>query len=226
MINKIIQKEAIIIMTKPRPKPYVWITWLTKLMAGENQCYWASWFKSHNQYDKLPSDFDLVKWTADHNRLLNSRAAALAAKGYTVTIENQNSFKLTNTNGVTVAGKADIVYRDYDKDEIWVEDIKTGKQRNSDQIQVALYMFLLPYCLDFCKGKTLQGRVIYKDREIIIPSVKVDESFKKLFAEAVAAVAQSKPGKKVPSLMECRWCDIPKTICTERMEYIQQSFPI
>ena len=28
-----------------RQSPYIWFTWLTKLMAGEAQCEWASWFK-------------------------------------------------------------------------------------------------------------------------------------------------------------------------------------
>ena len=38
-------------MTIQRQTPYIWVTWLTKLLAGEAQCDWASWFKAHNKYD-------------------------------------------------------------------------------------------------------------------------------------------------------------------------------
>jgi len=40
-------------MSVLRRSPYIWVTWLTKLMAGEAQCEWASWFKAHHKYDKL-----------------------------------------------------------------------------------------------------------------------------------------------------------------------------
>ena len=44
--------------------PYIWATWLTKLLAGEDSCEWSSWFKS--QYDsrtweKAPSNYDLAQ---------------------------------------------------------------------------------------------------------------------------------------------------------------------
>ena len=37
-------------MAELRPNgPYIWITWLTKLLTGEHSCEWASWFKAHHE---------------------------------------------------------------------------------------------------------------------------------------------------------------------------------
>ena len=52
-----------------RDGPYIWVTWLTKLMVGENSCEWAAWFKSHFQgYDKVPNDFDVTAWQMAHTK--------------------------------------------------------------------------------------------------------------------------------------------------------------
>lgn len=41
-------------MAMARNSPYVWVTWLTKILAGEQSCEWASWFKAHYQdFEKL-----------------------------------------------------------------------------------------------------------------------------------------------------------------------------
>ena len=29
--------------------PYIWVTWLTKLLSDENSCEWAAWFRSPAQ---------------------------------------------------------------------------------------------------------------------------------------------------------------------------------
>jgi len=96
-------------MAQPRSGTYVWVSWLTKQMAGEESCRWRLWFKANNKFDKMPSDFDLAKWTADHTQLLHSRADHLRADGYAVYLEGQNDFRLKGSSGATLSGKADIV---------------------------------------------------------------------------------------------------------------------
>jgi len=34
-------------MATKRDGVFVWITWLARVMAGEQNCEWASWFKAH-----------------------------------------------------------------------------------------------------------------------------------------------------------------------------------
>src|SRR5439155_19232797 len=58
-------------MATKRDGVFVWITWLSRVMAGEQNCEWATWFKAHYEnYDKAPSDFDTVKWNIEHTRQL------------------------------------------------------------------------------------------------------------------------------------------------------------
>jgi hypothetical protein len=67
-------------MTVKRRQPYIWVTWLSKVMAGEQACVWASWFKAHHQdYPKAPSGFELARWNVEHTRLLLRTRAKLSA---------------------------------------------------------------------------------------------------------------------------------------------------
>jgi hypothetical protein len=185
-------------------------------MAGENQCEWASWFRSHYKWDKLPSDFNLAEWTAEHNKLLHTRRAKLEAEGFTVYTEDQNSFKLLGKTGIEVSGKADIVA--IKEGESYVEDCKTGNPRNSDHIQVLIYMLSLPVATTHCKDLILEGRIVYKDSIVEIPSSKIDSTLKELFRETVLKVGGEEPLRKVPSWGECRFCDISKADCPERID--------
>lgn len=202
-------------MKEERDNPYVWASWISKLMAGENQCKWAAWFHAHYKADKVPSDFNSATWTAEHNQLLQNRKKALQAEGFTVYVEDQNSFRLVSKSGITVSGKADIVA--IKEDEAYVEDCKTGNPKHSDHMQVLIYMLALPRAAPHCGGKSFEGRVVYKDSVVDVPSAKINESLKVLFKETVRDVGGSEPLEKVPSWNECRYCDITKVDCPERV---------
>ena len=80
-------------MPRPRESPYVWVTWLARLLAGEASCEWASWFRSHHQdWAKPPTDFDSTQWMLDHTALVNQARESREKLGYTVFTEGQNSF--------------------------------------------------------------------------------------------------------------------------------------
>ena len=80
-------------MPTDRDFPYIWATWLPRLLTGENACEWAVWFKAHYQeWDRVPSDFDQSKWLMDHTALLNERGANWDVGGFEVDVERQNSF--------------------------------------------------------------------------------------------------------------------------------------
>ena len=201
-----------------RPGPYIWVTWLTKLMSGENQCQWSSWFRAHYKYDKLPSNFNMTQWQAEHNELLHQRVNELEAEGFTVSIEDENSFILTGKDGITkVSGKPDILA--IRGDQVIVEDCKTGTPKKSDHMQVLIYMLVLSMVDQRCKGKQLSGRLIYKN----IPPVDflpeyLDTDFIELFRSTVGTVSAANPARNVPSFRECQFCDIPSTCCANRVE--------
>ena len=84
--------------------PYIWATTLAKLLAGENSCEWAGWFKTHHQHwAKPPSDFDSAAWMLDHTALVNREREERERTGYTVTTENQNLFRLKGSSATLQA---------------------------------------------------------------------------------------------------------------------------
>ena len=111
-------------MPQRREHPYIWATWLPRLLTGENSCEWAIWFKAHHQsWERVPSDFDQAKWILDHTALLNERIANWTVGGHDVDIEAQNRFELHGRTA-TLAGRPDIIARR--EDHAVIVDAKTG----------------------------------------------------------------------------------------------------
>lgn len=50
-----------------RDEPFIWVTWLTKLISGDAQCEWSLWFRARHSFDKLEAGSTLDGWTKDHN---------------------------------------------------------------------------------------------------------------------------------------------------------------
>ena len=60
--------------TPKRGLPTVFVTKLTGLCSGENQCLWAPWFAARFKYDKYEDGgFDSAAWSADHDALVAKR---------------------------------------------------------------------------------------------------------------------------------------------------------
>ena len=60
--------------------PYVWVTWLTKLLVGDASCEWAAWFKAQHEsfsWDKGPGlhRLDSLTHRAYGNGCRRARAA-------------------------------------------------------------------------------------------------------------------------------------------------------
>jgi hypothetical protein len=203
-------------MAKRRTDPYIWVTWLTKLLAGESTCEWSAWFRAHHtDYDKLPIDFDLARWTVEHNELVNARREQLLDEGYQVLIEDENAFKRIGRTGIVVSGKPDILAI---RDGVGViEDCKTGRPRTSDQLQVLVYMLLLPISNPRCEGVTLSGRVVYRTSAVDVPATGLDDAFRSRFVDLVQRVGGESPLAKHPAWSECRWCDVGPADCLYRV---------
>jgi hypothetical protein len=199
-----------------RAEPYLWVTWLTKLLAGESTCEWSAWYRAHHkEYDKLPLDFDLARWTIEHNEMVRARREELLDGGYDVYVEEENAFKRRGTTGIVVSGKPDILaIRD---GHGVIEDCKTGRPRTSDQLQVLVYMLLLPIKNERTAGLTLSGRVVYGSGAVDVPASALDEAFRKRFTILVRRVGGDKPLGKTPAWSECRWCDIGPADCLYRV---------
>ena len=96
-------------MKEERKQPFVWPSWISKLIAGEDHCFWKVWFKSHFQkFDKTPNTFNSAAWVVAHTAMIRERTDNLEKLGYRVLLEDQNSFKW-NYKGAVVSGRPDIV---------------------------------------------------------------------------------------------------------------------
>lgn len=198
--------------------PYIWVTWLTKLLVGENSCEWSAWFKAQHEgwsWDKQPSTFDSVAWQIDHSAQIASNRRRWEDEGYTVFTEDQNSFVLRGRSA-KLAGKPDLIVKR--GDDAVVVDIKTGRAVPSHSVQVMLYMYAIPRSLGQHKGVSFDGKIVYDDYEIDIPSSAVDTKFVSNVSELILRLAADRPARRVPSARECQYCKVTSKDCPERVD--------
>ena len=205
-------------MADKRDMPYIWATWLTKLLVGENSCEWAAWFRANHDsksYSKVPSDFDATEWQLRHTELLNRVRIELEEDGKTVFTENQNSFTLRGRTAV-LGGKPDLITVSGGMGTVL--DAKTGEPSTSHKIQVMLYMYALPKALPQYRGITFEGKVVYPDHEESIPDTAIDDVFTDNLSNMIQRMASSDPARRVPSAIECSFCNITSADCSDRIE--------
>ena len=207
-------------MLQRREHPYIWTTWLPRLLTGENSCEWAIWFKAHHQsWERVPSDFDQAKWMLDHTALVNERIKNWTVGGFEVDVEAQNRFELRGKTA-TLAGRPDIIA--HREDEAVIVDAKTGHDSPSHAVQVMIYLYAVPKALQWHRGRKLRGQVTYRDHTVRIPAEAVDDAFIENLGALIRRLSDNEPTRRVPSRQECRFCDIAAAECPERIEETSQ----
>lgn len=202
-------------MATRRQSPYIWTTWLSKLLVGEHCCEWATWYKAnHIDIVKHKSETDFTSWRINPTALLGRTRAELESQGKAVFTEDQNKFTLRG-RAATLGGKPDLISMG---ETGTICDIKTGQPKASDHVQVMIYMFAIPRALGKYKGVQFDGLVVYGDQQVTIPSAAVNSTFINNLSDLIKRVSSEEPARKVPSLMECGFCDITKAECADRME--------
>ncbi len=210
-------------MAVRRDEGYVHVTWLAKLMAGEIQCEWAPWFKTRfTGYEKAPSDFERAQWLANHSQAVSELARERLAQGERVYREAQNAFKVKMAPGVVLAGRADLVCVDA-AGEVTVYEVKAAKPSESHLIQTMLYMLCSPYQVPHCRQKSLAGYVVYKDGDRVpVPRDSVGPDFRRNARYFLDMLANAEEPPRYPSPWHCRFCDIGRSACPERVDWDPQ----
>ena len=204
------------LLPHPRESPYIWATWLARLLAGESSCEWAARFRAHYQdWAKPPSDFNSTQWMLDHTALVNEARESREKLGYKVYTEGQNAFRLRGRSA-TLAGKPDLIA--VKNSDAVIIDAKTGKPAPSHAAQVMTYMYAVPKALEQHRGIRFQGHVIYPDGNVQIPASGLDEKFIQNLGGLIRRLASETPARRVPSGGECRFCDITKADCPDRID--------
>ena len=200
-----------------RHGPYIWVTWLTRLLVGENSCEWSSWFRAQHEnssWHKMPNSFDQVKWQLAHTAAIEETRREWEGLGFTVFTENQNSFTLKGRSA-TLGGKPDLIARKGDSGTII--DVKTGRPSPSHGVQVMVYMYAAPRAIDGHRGVSFARSIAYSDHQVDIPASAVDETFIRNLSALVLRLSAPEPARRVPSARECGFCDISFADCPERV---------
>jgi hypothetical protein len=203
----------------PRSSPYTYGTWLSKVMAGESQCLYAGWFKSHFKVQNK-RDVNLDLWSAEHTAMVHDCAAEFHHDDYTVYLEEQNTIRVRGSGGAVLVAKPDIVA--VKGETALVVDCKTGNPKTSDSLQVRLYMYLLgEWSTHPARGrKRTLGEVRYKpDRgeTLRLPHAAAD-GVDQLMRRYMNVFIGAAPPLPVPSFRECRFCELGSFFCPDRVE--------
>ena len=203
-------------MPIPRESPYIWPTWLPKLLTGDNSCEWAVWLKAHYQdWARMPSDFNQADWLLKHTALLNEQKAKWEERGYDVHVEGQNAFRLRGKSA-TLAGRPDLIVDRFD--DALIIDVKTGREQSWHVAQVMIYMYALPRTLPQYRNVRLAGEIAYPTHTVEVPEVGRQGGFARNLAALIRRLASDTPPKRTPSAHECRFCDISGADCPERLD--------
>ena len=199
--------------------PYIHPSWLPRLLIGMDHCEHRVWFQSHHDsktWTRLASDFDSVAYNLRHTDLMKRCAQKYEDRGYTVTLENQNEFRIFLA-GATVSGRMDLVAtRDQ---ELVIIDAKAAKPSEAHVVQVMLYMLFLQLQGTRAQGMTVTGEVYYgEDHTVPIAAGAAGREFMELVEGLIGRLTAKPSPRKVPSASECRFCPIPKEYCPERID--------
>ena len=200
----------------PRPgKPYVWVTWITGLLSGEEKCAWRYWVKArHQSYQKPPEDPEdkkkLQEWNKLHDAMVVSRAERLKQEGYEVRVEDANSFRLVG-DIATLAGKPDVIgLKPKEKYAILVDE-KSGRPKDRYIWQVMIYQFAKK--LTDLKGWTIHGEVEYQQQVVPVSDALLTQDATRAISDVVKRIVVTEP-PRVPSAAECKYCDV--VACPDR----------
>ena len=203
-------------MPQRREHPYIWATWLPRLLTGENSCEWAIWFKAHFQdWERQPSDFDQAQWLMRHTALLNQKRQEWIDRGRNVQVEGQNAFRLRGRTA-TLAGRPDLVV--LDERDATIIDVKTGQERPWHKVQLMIYQYALPLALPQYRNVRIGGEVIYPTHTVRVPRGALPGQFIDDLGSLIRRLASDTPPQVVPSYAECRFCDITAADCPERVD--------
>jgi len=173
-LPQILSKEGQSLMPNLRTQPYIWTTWLSKLLGGDSSCEWSTWYRAHHENISKRDRSDMDGWRLKHTALLNKTKAMFEKEGSKVFLEDQNKFSLFGTVA-TLAGKPDLIVAS--DDGYLICDVKSGQSKMSDRMQVMIYMFAIPLALPRYKNVSFSGMLAYDGHHDYISAEDVDETF-------------------------------------------------
>lgn len=206
-------------MQRQRDEPYIYVTWLTKLLMGSNSCQWAPWFMAHyRDYEKMPSDFDSVQWKVDHTVMLDKIEAEYAQRFQRIRREKQNNFQYLGGSGAILSGTPDLVC--FSDKEVVIVDAKTGQQQDEHWAQMMIYLFCYPRVFSTnVLDREVRGEIIYKDgTKQGVYTEELTDAFRQKLTSLLQTISSTEQPQPTPSYWECNYCKITPMNCAVRID--------
>ena len=147
-----------------------------------------------------------MRWTADHEELVRDRVVDLRLAHIDPRLE---AGMTVQGRLATLSGKPDIRY-EFDGGTVF-EDAKTGRRRDSDHVQVLLYVWL-----HRIQTKQLgSGRVVYRDGVEDVDIARLGD-VERDAARLLRMCADLKTPLPFRSMAGCRSCNIGRSDCSMR----------
>ena len=195
---------------------------VARLMASDSSCAHSVWYRSRysgslraNENGHGPLDHDPRRTSLTHRT-----AARLEERGDDVYPSLRNAFEAQGSrSGARVTGRPDLITRGTDG-TVTVYDVRDGEPCEADELQVRLYMYLLPRSNHGrWRGTRPAGCVLYADgTERLIEADEVDDEFAERVATVMRQIASDEPAGHRPSAKECGRCPLTSEHCSERVE--------
>jgi hypothetical protein len=128
-------------------------------------------------------------------------------------MEDQNAFRLRKGE-IILAGRPDIVATSHSN--VMVVDCKSGMPRLHHHTQVLVYMAAIPWVKPSHRDRTVSGRLWYSDHLVDLNPEELSRDFLSELALTIRTVGGIKALSRLPSMHECRQCDIPGDHCPDR----------
>lgn len=198
-------------MITPRPGlPSFYVTSLAKILVGEQPCHLEAWAKAHLQLPKTPQSPQMAAWKVNHTAMLTTEVDGLNADGWKTTVEQ--FFRLTGTTAI-LSGKPDVICQKKDA-RPKIVDIKSGSPKESDMLQVQIYMIAIPLAWE-SPSMIFEGEVVYSTHRVKIEAHEVGPVKERLFPLLRKLAGAQKPDPS-PSESSCKFCEVPDEVCGSR----------
>ena len=194
---------------------------VARLMADEAACPHSVWFRSRNSSALWASGSNPPPIDRDPRRtsLIRKTAAGLEEQGNSVYPALRNAFEASGLrSGARLKGRPVLIARDTDG-AITVYDVRDGAPCEADDLQVRLYMYLLPRSNHgLWRRSRPAGHVLYVDgSERRIEPHEIDDEFFERVMAVMRQIASDEPARYSPSARECGRCPLTADHCSERV---------
>jgi len=188
--------------TTPRKTPIVAPSWLAKLLNGEIQClfqyYVQAWYKV-----KPSSVNDFTLYQIKHESFLRERRQYWESRGYRISVEKQNLISFPTISGLQFIGEPDLYITDINH----IEELKTGKPKNSDVIQLMLYMCAAYYAYGL--HEIPSGEIRYRDGSChFIDPEEITNEFREEVTKLNKLLASEEEPLPLPTKDNCQYCKL------------------